>query len=42
MLAAMRDKKTAHMMNENDPLDEVVAAAEWYACLPQAIRDCGA
>ena len=34
------DEKTAHMINENVPLDEVVAAAEWYALLPQAIRDC--
>ena len=33
------DEKTAHMMNENVPLDEVVACAEWYAALPQAIRE---
>ncbi|HNT73721.1 MAG TPA: YgeY family selenium metabolism-linked hydrolase [Anaerolineae bacterium] len=31
------DEKTAHMTNENVPLDDVVRAAEWYACLPQAI-----
>jgi acetylornithine deacetylase/succinyl-diaminopimelate desuccinylase-like protein len=34
------DEKTAHMMNENVPLDEVVKCAEWYAALPQAIREC--
>ena len=33
------DEKTAHMMHENVPLDEVVQAAEWYALLPQAIRE---
>lgn len=31
------DEKTAHTMLEHVPLDEVVQAAEWYACLPQAI-----
>ncbi len=31
------DEKTAHTMNETVPLDDVVRAAEWYACLPQAI-----
>ncbi len=36
------DEKTAHMMNENVPLDEVVACAAWYAWLPQAIKECGA
>ncbi len=33
------DEKTAHTMNENVPLDDVVRAAEWYALLPQAIAD---
>jgi len=28
------DEKTAHMTNENVPLDEVVAATEFYALLP--------
>lgn len=36
------DEKLAHMMNENVPLDEVVKCAEWYAWLPQAMRECGA
>ena len=31
------DEKTAHTMNEHVSLDDVVQAAEWYACLPQAI-----
>lgn len=31
------DEKTAHMMDENVPLDEVVRAAEWYAWLPTAL-----
>jgi len=31
------DEKTAHMIDENVPLDEVVRAAEWYAWLPQAL-----
>jgi acetylornithine deacetylase/succinyl-diaminopimelate desuccinylase-like protein len=31
------DEKTAHMMHENVPLDEVVRAAEWYAWLPHAL-----
>ena len=31
------DETSAHMMNEHVPLDEVVKATEWYACLPQAI-----
>ncbi len=31
------DEKTAHTMNEHVSLDDVVRAAEWYACLPQAI-----
>ncbi len=31
------DEKTAHMMDENVPLDEVVRAAEWYAWLPQLL-----
>jgi putative selenium metabolism hydrolase len=33
------DEKTAHMMNENVPLDDVVRAAEWYAWLPKTIKD---
>jgi len=33
------DEKTAHMRDENVPLDEVVAAAEWYALLPSVLRD---
>ncbi len=31
------DEKTAHTMNEHVSLDDVVRAAEWYTCLPQAI-----
>ncbi|HQE94213.1 MAG TPA: YgeY family selenium metabolism-linked hydrolase [Anaerolineae bacterium] len=31
------DEKTAHTMHEHVSLDDVVRAAEWYACLPQAI-----
>jgi putative selenium metabolism hydrolase len=31
------DEKTAHTMNENVPLDDVVRAAEWYAWLPQVM-----
>ena len=36
------DEVTAHTMNENVPLDDVVRAAEWYAWLPQvlAARGC--
>jgi putative selenium metabolism hydrolase len=33
------DEKTAHTMNEHVALDDVVRAAEWYACLPQAISE---
>lgn len=33
------DEKTAHMMHENVPLDDVVRAAEWYAWLPKTIKD---
>ncbi len=32
------DEKTAHMTNENVPLDEVVAATEFYALLPSLLR----
>jgi putative selenium metabolism hydrolase len=31
------DEKTAHTINENVPLDDVVRAAEWYAWLPAAL-----
>ncbi len=31
------DEVTAHTMNENVPLDDVVRAAEWYAWLPQVL-----
>ncbi len=31
------DEKTAHMTNENVPLDEVVAATEFYALLPSIL-----
>jgi putative selenium metabolism hydrolase len=31
------DEKTAHMTNENVPLDEVVAATEFYALLPSML-----
>jgi putative selenium metabolism hydrolase len=31
------DEKTAHMIHENVPLDEVVRAAEWYAWLPRVL-----
>ena len=33
------DEKTAHMMHENVPLDDVVRAAEWYAWLPKALAE---
>ncbi len=33
------DEKTAHMTNENVPLDEVVAATEFYALLPQMLGE---
>ncbi len=33
------DEKTAHTMNEHVALDDVVRAAEWYACLPQTIAE---
>ncbi len=33
------DEKTAHMTNENVPLDEVVAATEFYALLPKMLGE---
>jgi putative selenium metabolism hydrolase len=33
------DEKTAHMTDENVPLDEVVAATEFYALLPTILRE---
>lgn len=33
------DEKTAHMTDENVPLDEVVAATEFYALLPKILKD---
>ncbi|NWG32850.1 MAG: YgeY family selenium metabolism-linked hydrolase [Chloroflexi bacterium] len=33
------DEKTAHMQDENVPLDEVVAATEFYALLPKMLKD---
>ena len=33
------DEKTAHMIIENVPLDEVVSATEFYAYLPKALKD---
>jgi putative selenium metabolism hydrolase len=33
------DEKTAHMRNENVSLDEVVAATEFYALLPQMLAE---
>ncbi len=33
------DEKTAHMRNENVPLDEVVAATEFYVLLPKMIAE---
>jgi putative selenium metabolism hydrolase len=33
------DEKTAHMRDENVPLDEVVAATEFYALLPKMLKD---
>jgi putative selenium metabolism hydrolase len=33
------DEKTAHMTNENVPLDEVVAATEFYALLPKLLKE---
>lgn len=33
------DEKTAHMMNENVPIDEVVAATEFYAYFPKALKE---
>jgi putative selenium metabolism hydrolase len=35
------DEKTAHMRDENVPLDEVVAATEFYALLPSLLRTQG-
>ena len=33
------DEKTAHMTNENVPLDEVVLATEFYALLPKMLAE---
>lgn len=33
------DEKTAHMTDENVPLDEVVLATEFYALLPKMLKD---
>jgi putative selenium metabolism hydrolase len=33
------DEKTAHMRNENVPLDEVVLATEFYALLPKLLSE---
>jgi putative selenium metabolism hydrolase len=33
------DEKTAHMRNENVPLDEVVSATEFYALLPKLLAE---
>jgi putative selenium metabolism hydrolase len=33
------DEKTAHMTNENVPLDEVVSATEFYALLPKMLSE---
>lgn len=33
------DEKTAHMTNENVPLDDVVRAAEFYALLPKMLNE---
>lgn len=33
------DEKTAHMSNENVPLEDVVRAAEFYALLPKLLAD---
>jgi len=33
------DEKTAHMTDENVPLEEVVRAAEWYAWLPKVLGE---
>jgi putative selenium metabolism hydrolase len=33
------DEKTAHMRDENVPLDEVVAATEFYALLPKLLKE---
>jgi putative selenium metabolism hydrolase len=33
------DEKTAHMRDENVPLDEVVAATEFYALLPKMLKE---
>jgi putative selenium metabolism hydrolase len=33
------DEKTAHMRNENVPLDEVVLATEFYALLPKLLNE---
>lgn len=33
------DEKTAHMTDENVPLDEVVKATEFYALLPKMLKD---
>ena len=33
------DEKTAHMRDENVPIDEVVHATEFYALLPSILRN---
>jgi acetylornithine deacetylase/succinyl-diaminopimelate desuccinylase-like protein len=33
------DETTAHAMNENVFLDDVVRAAEWYAWLPRVLAE---
>jgi len=33
------DERTAHTIEENVPLDEVVSAAEFYAYLPEALKE---
>ena len=33
------DEVTAHTMDENVPLDDVVRAAEWYAWLPKVMAE---
>ncbi len=33
------DERTAHAMEENVPLDDVVRSTEFYACLPKSLRE---
>jgi len=33
------DEKTAHTINENVPLDDVVSATEFYAYLPKSLQE---